>query len=88
MVLSQLLHQSSRTVAQCPVPEQPNDTDVTGIPEMRIVAGISCRFIGGSVVWVYITTTFSTLLYLLAGQDQSEHFLVWQVKLVPDSLTC
>lgn len=85
MVLFQLPHQSSWTVAQCPVPKQPNHTDVTGIPEMHIVAVISYMFIGG-VISVVFTITIIRLLYSLAGQDQPEHFLVWQVKLVPDSL--
>ncbi len=45
VVLFQLPHQSSWTVAQCPVSEQPNDTDVTSIPEKHIVAVIICMFI-------------------------------------------
>lgn len=49
MVLFQLPHQSSWTVAQRPVPKQPNDTDVTGIPEMHIVAVIIYMFIRGVI---------------------------------------
>ncbi len=45
VVLFQLPHQSSWTVAQCPVSKQPNDTDVTSIPEKHIVAVIICMFI-------------------------------------------
>ena len=36
---------------------------------------------------VYIFTIVSNLLYSLAGQNQPEHLLMWQVQLVPDSLT-
>ncbi len=47
MVLFELLCQSCWTVAESPVPKQPNDTDATNIPEMHIVAVISYMFTGG-----------------------------------------
>ena len=47
MVLLQVFRQMCWSVAKSPFPKQPNDTDVTSIPEMHIVEVISYMFIGG-----------------------------------------